>query len=128
MEIDKALAELDRAINIAENIRQNRNQALQSATATWYKSWFPRTLEANGRRFLDKVDDVKDHQPARTIDMSYLVYRELLYPLGDWAATVVAVRNEYAKAHQKPVRDVTFDWKSVSSTLTLERTGDDSEN
>ena len=85
---EKAVASLDRALGIAENIRQQRNQALIDLTATWYKSWFPRVPEANGRTFLDKVDDVKDHQPVRTVDMSYLVYRELLYPMGTWAAQV----------------------------------------
>ena len=84
---EKAVASLDRALDIARNIRRERNQALTDATATWYKSWFPRVPEANGRKFLDKVDDVKDHQPVRTVDMSYLVYRELLYPLGTWADT-----------------------------------------
>jgi len=53
---------------------------------------------------------VKDHQPVRTVDMSYLIYRELLYPLGDWAKRVIAVRNEYAKVHHLPVRDYNFNW------------------
>jgi hypothetical protein len=123
-----ALASLDRALNIAENIRQNRNQALQNATATWYQTWFPRVAEANGRRFLNEVDDVKDHQPARTVDMTYLAYRELLYPLGDWAAKVLIVRNQYAAAHQKPIRKPAFDWSDTSSIVTAQRTPDDSDN
>jgi hypothetical protein len=109
-----ALAALDRALDTAEYIHQQRNGALQDATATWYESWFPRVEEANGRRFLDKVDDVKDHLPVRTVDMSYLVYRELLYPLGEWFAQTVAVRNQYAQAHHLPVREVRFDWKYVA--------------
>jgi hypothetical protein len=54
------------------------------------------------------VDDVKDHQPVRTVDMSYLIYRELLYPLGTWANKVIAMRNEYAAAHHLPVHDYKF--------------------
>jgi hypothetical protein len=65
-----------------------RNTVLQDATTTWHKSWFPRVAEANGRRYLDQADDVKDHEPVRTIDMSCLVYRELLLPLGEWARQV----------------------------------------
>lgn len=122
------MASLDRAIDIAENIRQHRNQALQNVTATWYETWFPRVPEANGRRYLDKVDDVKDHQPVRTIDMSYLVYRELLYPLGDWTNQVVAARNEYASAHKLPVRNYRFDWKETSSTVTAAHTADEPGN
>jgi hypothetical protein len=127
-EAEPALAALDRALAIAENIRQYRNQALQNATATWYQTWFPRVSEANGRKFLDKVDDVKDHQPARTVDMSYLVYRELLYRLGDWVTQVAKVRNQYAEAHKLPVRKVSFDWTDTSATVTAQRVSGDSDN
>ncbi|MDQ2950143.1 MAG: hypothetical protein M3Y27_30105, partial [Acidobacteriota bacterium] len=113
-EAAKALESLDRALDVAEDIRHSRNKTLQDATTTWYKSWFPRVAEANGRTYLNQLDDVKDHQPARTIDMSYLVYRELLYPLGDWVTKVVASRNQYATAHSLPARDFTFDWKNTS--------------
>jgi hexosaminidase len=125
---EKAVAALDRAIGIAENIRQGRNEALQNATHTWYKSWYPRVLRANGREYLDKVDDVKDHQPVRTVDMTYLVYRELLYPLGDWASRVLAVRNKYARSHNLPLRDSGFDWTETSSVITSARAADDADN
>jgi hypothetical protein len=120
----RAVGSLDQALSIAQNIHLWRNQALQDATATWYESWFPRVPEANGRKYVDKVDDVKDHQPVRTVDMNYLVYRELLYPLGDWASNVAAVRNEYAAEHHLPVRSYKFDWKDVSTT-SAERSADE---
>ncbi|MGI9071822.1 MAG: glycoside hydrolase family 20 zincin-like fold domain-containing protein [Bryobacteraceae bacterium] len=125
-EAERAVASLDRAINIAENIREHRNQALQNTTATWYETWFPRVKEGNGRRYFDQVDDVKDHQPVRTVDMSYLVYRELLYPLDDWANQVIAARNGYAGAHKLALRNYSFDWKETSSTVTTARTADES--
>jgi hypothetical protein len=127
-EAEKAVASLDRAINIAENIREQRNRVLQAATDTWYESWFPRVAEANGRKYLDRVDDVKDHQPVRTVDMTYLVYRELLYPLGDWADKVIAARNEYASAHKLPSRNYRLDWNDTSTAVTAARTPDDSDN
>ena len=114
----KALESLDHALDTAEDIRYRRNLALQNATATWYQSWFPRVAEANGRKYLHQMDDVKDHRPARTVDMSYLVYRELLYPLGDWAAKVVAVRNQYAVAHNLPPRDFALHWKETADGAT----------
>ncbi len=125
-EADKAVAALDRALNIAENIRQYRNQVLEDATSTWYKSWFPRVPEANGRRYLDVVDDVKDHQPVRTVDMSYLVYRELLYPLDNWAKRVIEARNQYAEAHHIPSRSFSLEWKDTHSTTVSSRTPDES--
>lgn len=110
----QAVASLDEALNTAAEIRRQRNRALQNATSTWYQTWFPRVAEANGRHYLNQVDDVKDHRPVRTIDMSYLVYRELLYPLGDWAARTLAARNEYARAHQLPERDGELNWKDTT--------------
>ncbi|HYM12334.1 MAG TPA: beta-N-acetylhexosaminidase [Bryobacterales bacterium] len=109
----RAVAALDQAIAAAEKIRRGRNRALRDATATWYKSWHPRVAEANGRRFLHEVDDVKDHLPDRTVDMSYLVYRELLLPFGDWVNQIVAARNHYASANHLPARAAKFDWQAL---------------
>ena len=120
----RAVAALDRALDIAENIRQQRNQAFSDAVSTWYKSWYPRVAEANGRRFVDKVDDVKDHLPVRTVDMTYLIYRQLLYPFGDWAAKTQAIRNQYAGAHSLPARSGQWDWKDMSATVTAPRASD----
>jgi hexosaminidase len=109
----EAVASLDEALNAADAILRERNSALQNATRVWYQTWFPRVAEANGRRYLDQVDDVKDHRPVRTIDMSYLAYRELLYPLGDWAAATLAARNEYARVHILPERSGILNWKDT---------------
>jgi hexosaminidase len=110
----EAVASLDEALNAAAGIQRARNRALQNATSTWYKTWFPRVAEANGRKYLNQVDDVKDHRPVRTVDMSYLVYRELLYPLGDWATATLAERNEYARAHKLPERAGGLNWKDTA--------------
>lgn len=110
----EAVASLDHALDIGKEIRDSRNRVLQDATTTWYESWFPRVAQANGRTYLNEVDDVKDHQPVRTVDMSYLVYRELLYPFGEWADKVLAVRNQYAAAHGLPARDFRLDWNDTS--------------
>ena len=113
-----AIASLDQALDQAERIRQQRNEAFQDAVTTWYKSWYPRVSEANGRVFLDKVDDAKDHLPVRTADMSYLIYRQLLYPLGDWADKTLAVRNQYAEANHLPLRDCKVDWRNSLNPAT----------
>jgi hexosaminidase len=111
-----AITAVDRAFDIAEKIRQQRNQAFANAVASWYKSWYPRVAEANGRRFVDRVDDVKDHLPVRTVDMTYLIYRQLLYPLGQWASDVQVARNQYAQAHGLPNRTATWNWKETAIT------------
>jgi hexosaminidase len=108
-----ALAAVDRALDIARQIRTQRNAALQDAIGTWYKSWRPRVPEANGRKFLHELDDVKDHLPDRTIDMSYLVHRQLLLPLDEWYERVQTARNQYAAAHDLPARNEPLRWKSL---------------
>ena len=69
--------------------------------------------EANGRKYLDQVDDVKDHEPVRTVDMSYLIYRQLKYPLGKWAEEVTNARNQFAKTNNLPTRTETFNWENT---------------
>jgi hypothetical protein len=110
-----ATESMDRALEIAHSIRRERNEALNNAIATWYKSWMPRVAEANGRKFLHELDDVKDHVPDRTVDMTYLVGRELQLPFGDWVAGIIKARNQYAAAHQLPADSRTFDWQSTET-------------
>jgi hypothetical protein len=110
----QAVASLDQVLQQAKLIRYSRNRVLADATQTWYKSWLPRVVEANGRRFLHELDDVKDHLPDRTVDMTYLVYRELLLPFGDWVEQVRSVRNHYANAHGLPAQNASFAWQDLS--------------
>lgn len=109
-----ALESADQALEIARLIQYSRNRALADTIATWYKSWHPRAAEANGRHFLHELDDVKDHLPDRTVDMSYLVYRELTLPFGEWVEAIRAARNQYAQAHSLPVNNAHFDWKDLN--------------
>lgn len=108
-----AVAALDRALAVTREIRNGRNSAYRNAVDTWAKSWLPRVPEANGRRFLHEVDDVKDHLPDRTVDMSYLIYRELLLPFDKWYRQTESARNQYAKAHQLPEGHTTLGWSDL---------------
>jgi hypothetical protein len=42
--------------------------------------------------------------------MSYLVYRELQLPFGEWVAAIRSARNQYASAHRLPENKLAFDW------------------
>ncbi|MGH9612121.1 MAG: hypothetical protein ACRD4P_03470, partial [Bryobacteraceae bacterium] len=111
----EAVESVDQALEIAGQIRLERNRTLRDAETTWYKSWFPRVATANGRTFLHELDDVKDHLPDRTVDMSYLVYRETLLPFGDWVAKIQDARNRFAETNRLAARDEPFDWKSFGN-------------
>ena len=114
----QAVASVDQALDIATEIRKQRNEVLHDAVATWYKSWFPRVAQANGRRYLLEVDDVKDYLPYRTADMSYLVYRELLLPFDEWYDKVEAARNRYAQGCGMPARTDKLDWKEMGTNTS----------
>ncbi len=115
VQFNRAVLALDRALDIAQQIKDQRNKVLESAVNTWYQSWYPRVGEANGRRYLNVVDDVKDHLPVRTVDMSYLVYREMILPLGQWFQQVETARNRYAQAHNLPARADELDWDDTQA-------------
>lgn len=108
-----SVALIDEALDHAMALRDERNQTLKSVETVWYEEWFPRVAEANGRKFLDKVDDIKDHVPIRTVDMSYLVYRQLNYPMDAWWTEVIAARNKLAKANNLPERNGVLNWKAT---------------
>jgi hypothetical protein len=67
------------------------------------------------RRFLHQLDDVKDHGPDRTVDMSYLVYRELQLPFGEWVTAIRSTRNQYAAANHLPGKKGEFDWRDTET-------------
>jgi hypothetical protein len=115
---EAAVADLDHVLDSAEIIWRQRNRALHDAIETWYKTYYPRVPEANGRRFLHELDDVKDHLADRTVDMSFLVNRELILPLGEWAEKVRAVRNQYAQSHNLPTRKKGFNWQDMRISAT----------
>jgi hexosaminidase len=110
----RAVAALDLALQAAHEIREQRNSTLHDAIRTWYESWYPRVPEANGRRFVHELDDVKDHLADRTTDMNYLVYREMTLHFGDWVKQLQAVRNEYATQHGLPADKSVFDWQNTT--------------
>ncbi len=108
-----AVSLIDQALDQVKKIRDERNEVLQAVTTVWYQDWYPRVAEANGRKYLDQVDDVKDHLPVRTVDMSYLIYRQLKYPLGKWVEEVIKARNQFAKKNNLPVIKETVNWEAT---------------
>ena len=106
-----AVRQLDAAMGMVSRLKGQRDSVLAMVTKVWLKEWHPLVEKANGRMFLQQVDDIKDHQPVRTIDLSYLIYRELHYPLEQWWNNVQSVRNEYAQLHQLPLVHKQLDWQ-----------------
>jgi len=111
----QAVAAVDEALNLVGRIRIERNSLLKNVTGIWYKSWYPRVPQANGRRFLHELDDVKDHIGDRTVDLSYMIQRELLLPVGEWVKQLRSVRNQYARGHNLPASQQPFEWNDLDA-------------
>lgn len=116
----EAVAALDAALDSAETIRDQRNLALADATTTWYKTWFPRVREANGRHVASEPQPFVDTATSedarrRQTGLLYLIDREFLLPLGEWVNQVQAARNKYAEAHHLPLRTGNFDWQDTTA-------------
>ena len=102
---------MDQALDESKNIKRQRNDAYGEICSVWYRNWYPRVTEANGRKYLDEVDDVKDHPPVRTVDMSYLIYRQLNYPMEGWAKALTNVRNAFANKNNLPAKSFNLNWQ-----------------
>jgi hexosaminidase len=106
-----AVKKIDTAMHMVRKLKWQRDSTYALVSKIWYKEWQPLVEEANGRKLLHQLDDIKDHQPVRTTDLSYLIYRELHYPLEKWWNEVKNVRNEYARRHQLPLIDDALNWE-----------------
>lgn len=115
----EAIHYVDQALDAASAIWRQRNQVLPNTVMTWDKSWLPRVADANGRHFLHELDDVKDHLPDRTVDMTYLVYREKLLPFGTWVNSILGARNTFAAAHNLPARNYRLAWDDFSAVPSV---------
>ena len=115
-----AVAALDKALDTTGRILDQRNQTLHDVTTTWYKTWFPRVREANGRHVARAPQDFVDTQPSKStwrgqVGLAYLIERELALPFGEWVNAVQEVRNRYAQGHNLPVRERKFDWQETET-------------
>ena len=52
--------------------------------------------------------------------MTYLILREMQLPFGEWVEQIQAARNQYAPAHQLPVRAEEFDWHDLKPVSGME--------
>ncbi|ACT92966.1 Glycoside hydrolase, family 20, catalytic core [Dyadobacter fermentans DSM 18053] len=105
-----AVSKLDAAMEMVGKLKNQRDSTFAFVESIWFKEWQPLVEKANGRTFLHQVDDIKDHQPVRTIDLSYLIYRELHYPLDQWWNDVLKVRNDFAQQHNLPLVNKQLEW------------------
>jgi hexosaminidase len=100
----QALGQLVAAYGQASEIIAGRKNVFASMKRTWEKSRYPKGQDVNGRKFVHVLDDVKDHWADRRADLSYMIAPEESIGLEKWMEQLGAMVQEYAKAHNLPVR------------------------
>jgi len=100
----QALGQLVAAYGQAREIVAGRKDVFANLKRTWEKSRYPKGQEVNGRKFVHVLDDVKDHWADRRADLSYMIAPEESIGLEKWMEQMGAVIQEYAGAHNLPVR------------------------
>ncbi|NOY57949.1 MAG: hypothetical protein GXO75_03315, partial [Calditrichaeota bacterium] len=68
-----AMQSLREADRIVEDILQDRAQMWANLKATWEESRFPKGRSVDGRQFIHKLDDVKDHFADRRVGLDYML-------------------------------------------------------
>jgi hypothetical protein len=59
--------------------------------------------------------------------MTYLVYRQLILPFGEWAERVRAARKTYAGRNGLPARERKIDWKDTAPAVSRGQVSDEEE-
>ena len=115
---------LDKALDLAVKIRDERTDTLEKLTATWYKTWFPRVREGNGRHvarspqtFVDT--GTSEYARRRQEGLLYVMDRQFALPFGEWVNEVTEVRNRYAADHKLPPRQGTFNWQDATTLRSV---------
>jgi len=99
-----AVASLVTAYTTVDKVRREGEQVFDQLRVTYEKSMFPKGQSVGGRKFFHVLDDTKDHPADRTPDLSWMIVPERSIGLGKWLQDLRKITEEYAKAHNVPVR------------------------
>ncbi len=100
----QAVGHLVAAHNRAARMERESAEVRRFLTTVWEKSRYPQGREVDGRKFMQVLDDTKDHFGGRTADLGYMFQPEQSIGLAQWRASLSKLTNEYAKRHNVPVR------------------------
>lgn len=53
------------------------------------------------------------NETLRSVDMSYLIYRQLNYPMDKWWKEMIGVRNKLAKENNLELRNEQLNWRII---------------
>jgi hypothetical protein len=101
-----AVGHLVGAYTAIDRARQEGERTFADLTQVWEKARYPKGRAVSGRQFVHVLDDVKDHFADRTVDLGYMAAPERQIGLAQWTAALQRVIEDYAKAHNVPVKGI----------------------
>ncbi len=99
-----AVGHLVSASNRVARIEQDAAAVERNITEVFEKSRYPNGREVDGKKFVQVLDDTKDHWAGRTPDLRYMFAPERSIGLAAWRAKIDSITREYAAHNKVPVR------------------------
>lgn len=100
----QAVGHLVAAHNRVARMERESAEIRRFLTTVWEKSRYPQGREVDGRKFVQVLDDTKDHFAGRTADLGYMFQPEQSIGLAQWRAGLSKITAGYAKRNNVPVR------------------------
>lgn len=92
------------AYNAVEKLERDGTTHFRNVERVFEKTWQPAGRTVNGRKFVQVLDDTKDHFAGRTSDLGYMQAPELSVGLASWREKLKGLIEGYAKANNVPVK------------------------
>jgi hypothetical protein len=100
---EKAVGQLINAYKLTGKILKNQDEMWSAFKTTWYKGRLPKNQSRNGKDFLHRFDDVKDHFADRRVGLDYMVAPFERMHISEWREQLGKIATEYAGLHNIPV-------------------------
>ena len=104
-EMQEALQSLQTTHRIVCDILRDRAQMWGNLKSTWEESRFPKGRSVDGRQFIHKLDDVKDHFADRRAGLDYMLAPLQRIGLEKWCADLRKVTKEFTSSNAKSPTD-----------------------
>lgn len=100
----EAVGHLVAAHNRVAKVEAESAGVRRHLTAVWEQSRYPQGREVGGRKFVQVLDDTKDHFAGRTADLGYMFQPEESIGLAQWRASLGKITAAYAKRNKVEVK------------------------
>jgi hexosaminidase len=95
-----AVTQLHNAYRTVAAAQKEGAETFRRLTETFERSQYPKGRTVDGKKYMQVLDDTKDHWAARTADSGFMYEPERSMGLDRWKSDLRAILESYAKTHQ----------------------------